>query len=211
MVVDDDPLVRSGLQLLLGGESDVRVTAEASTGQEAVVGHRREPVDVILMDLRMPGLDGIEATRILKSEPAPPAIIVLTTFDADDHVVRALSVGADGFLLKDTPPTDILAAIRNVLAGRPALSPSVTTALIRQVVDASRSANRPPDDGVGALTDRELDVARALAIGSSNAEIAGELYMSVATVKAHISHIFAKLGVGNRVQVAIRIHDAGLV
>lgn len=211
MIVDDDPLVRSGLRLLLGGDAGIDVVAEASNGRDAVDSLRANPVDVVLMDLRMPVMDGIEATALLKRSDIAPAVIVLTTFDADDYVVRALSVGADGFLLKDTPPADIVAAIGQVRAGQPVLSPTATAALIKQVVDGSddeRSA--PAIRAVGLLTGRERDVADCLARGASNAEIAAELFMSVATVKAHISRIFTKLGVTNRVQVAITMHDAGL-
>ena len=214
MLVDDDALVRSGLRLLLGGETAFEVVAEAADGRAALDRYAADPVDLILMDLRMPVLDGIAATAEFKRMADPPAVIVLTTFDADDYVVRALAVGADGFLLKDTAPAEIVAAIEAVLAGRPALSPSVTSALIKQVVDGRGG----PDDretravrAIAALTGREREVATCLARGASNAEIAAELYMSVATVKAHISHIFTKLGAGNRVQVAIVMHDAGLV
>lgn len=213
MLVDDDPLVRSGLRLLLGGESDLDIVAEAGDGAEALDRHRTDPVDLFLMDLRMPVMDGIAATAALKQAGEgehAPAVIVLTTFDADDYVVRALAVGADGFLLKDTPPDEIVAAVRNVLAGRPALSPSATTALIKQVVDGEHGRSTDALAAVETLTDRERDVATCLARGASNAEIAGELYLSVATVKAHISHIFTKLDVANRVQVAIVMHDAGL-
>ncbi|GEE03788.1 DNA-binding response regulator [Gordonia spumicola] len=209
MLVDDDPLVRSGLRLMLGGSFDV--VAEAGDGREALERYETDPVDLVLMDLRMPVLDGIAATGEFKGLPDPPAVIVLTTFDADDYVVRALAVGADGFLLKDTPPRDIVTAIDNVLSGQPALSPSVTAALIKQVVDG-RGDDRADraEKAVGDLTERERDVAVCLAKGASNAEIAAELFMSVPTVKAHISHIFAKLGASNRVQVAILMHDAGL-
>ncbi|AZG48691.1 response regulator [Gordonia insulae] len=212
MIVDDDPLVRSGLRLLLGGDPALDVVAEAGNGQQAIDRHAADPVDMLLMDLRMPVMDGITATARLKSIEDPPSVIVLTTFDADDHVVRALAVGADGFLLKDTAPEDIVAAIKNVLQGLPVLSPSVTAALIKQVVAGDGGAGRSTRarDELAALTDRERDVAICLARGASNAEIATELYMSVATVKAHISHIFTKLGTANRVQVAILIHDAGL-
>ncbi|MEE4021885.1 response regulator transcription factor [Gordonia sp. PKS22-38] len=211
MVVDDDPLVRSGLRLLLGGDPEFEVTAEAGNGREAIDRHAAEPVDMLLMDLRMPVMDGIAATGELKAADDPPAVIVLTTFDADEYVVRALAVGADGFLLKDTPPHDIVAAIKNVLRGEPALSPSVTATLIKQVVDGGAHPRSPEArDAVVTLTDRERDVAIGVAKGASNAEIAAELFMSVATVKAHISHIFAKLGTTNRVQVAIILHDAGL-
>ncbi|WAC56189.1 response regulator [Gordonia sp. SL306] len=212
MIVDDDPLVRSGLRLLLGGDPELDVAAEAANGQDAVDRHRAEPVDMVLMDLRMPVMDGIAATAALKAVERPPSVIVLTTFDADDYVVRALAVGADGFLLKDTAPQDIVAAIKNVLRGEPALSPSVTAALIKQVVHNGGVAGRssPGHASLGSLTEREREVAVCLAKGASNAEIAEELYMSVATVKAHISHIFGKLGTSNRVQVAIIMHDAGL-
>ncbi|WP_341268574.1 response regulator transcription factor [Gordonia malaquae] len=210
MLVDDDPLVRSGLRLMLGG-SAFEIVAEAGDGREALELHTADPVDLVLMDLRMPVLDGIGATSEFKKLLDPPAVIVLTTFDADDYVVRALAVGADGFLLKDTPPRDIVTAINNVLSGQPALSPSVTAALIKQVVDGrgDDKAGRA-EKAIGELTDRERDVAICLAKGASNAEIGAELYMSVPTVKAHISHIFAKLGASNRVQVAILLHDAGL-
>ncbi|GAB17822.1 putative two-component response regulator [Gordonia effusa NBRC 100432] len=211
MIVDDDPLVRSGLKLLLGGDAELDVVAEAGSGREALDSHASDPVDLLLMDLRMPVMDGIEATAMLKELPSPPAVIVLTTFDADDYVVRALAVGADGFLLKDTPPADIVAAIKNVLAGQPALSPTVTAALIKQVIDGHGDDRSALAQGaVESLTTRERDVAVCLAKGASNAEIGAELYMSVATVKAHISRIFTKLDVSNRVQVAILMHDAGL-
>lgn len=224
MIVDDDALVRSGLRLLLGGDPGLHVVAEAANGREALERHAADPVDLLLMDLRMPELDGIEATAALKALPNPPAIIVLTTFDADDYVVRALAVGADGFLLKDTAPADIIDAIGKVLGGEPALSPSITAALIKQVVDGRHGSADKARDGAGRsvgagrgagavddLTDREREVAVSLAKGASNAEIATHLYMSVATVKAHISRIFTKLDASNRVQVAIAMHDAGLV
>ncbi len=210
MIVDDDPLVRSGLRLLLGGDAGLDIVAEAGNGQEALDTHATAPVDLVLMDLRMPVLDGIAATGRFKALASPPAIIVLTTFDADDYVVRALAMGADGFLLKDTPPDDIVAAIHQVLDGRPALSPSVTAALIKQVVTSGGHRTSSAVERVDRLTARERDVAVELARGASNAEIAERLYMSLATVKAHISHIFTKLDATNRVQVAICMHDAGL-
>ena len=211
MIVDDDPLVRSGLRLLLGGDAGLDIVAEAGNGQEALDSHAAAPVDLVLMDLRMPVLDGIAATGRFKALASPPAIIVLTTFDADDYVVRALAMGADGFLLKDTPPDEIVAAIHQVLDGRPALSPSVTAALIKQVVTSGGHRTSSAVERVDRLTARERDVAVELARGASNAEIAERLYMSLATVKAHISHIFTKLDAGNRVQVAILMHDAGMV
>ncbi len=211
LLVDDDPLVRAGLRLLLGGTPGLEVTGEAANGTDALRTCRAERIDLVLMDLRMPVMDGIEATAALKALPEPPSVIVLTTFDADDYVVRALAVGADGFLLKDTPPADIVAAIEAVLGGQPALSPSITAALIKQVVDGREDDGAPAARAaVGELTVREREVAESLAQGASNAEIAAALYMSVPTVKAHISRIFTKLGVVNRVQVAILMHDAGL-
>lgn len=210
MLVDDDPLVRSGLRLLLGGDAELSIVAEAADGQEALERQSADPVDMVLMDLRMPRMDGIAATAALKQLADPPNVIVLTTFDADDYVVRALAVGADGFLLKDTPPDEIVHAIKSVLAGRPALSPSVTAALIKQVVDGGGVRSAQAAQRAESLTERERDVAVELARGASNAEIAERLYMSLATVKANISHIFTKLDATNRVQVAICMHDAGL-
>lgn len=210
MLVDDDPLVRSGLRLLLGGDAELSIVAEAADGQEALERQSADLVDMVLMDLRMPRMDGIAATAALKQLADPPNVIVLTTFDADDYVVRALAVGADGFLLKDTPPDEIVHAIKSVLAGRPALSPSVTAALIKQVVDGGGVRSAQAAQRAESLTERERDVAVELARGASNAEIAERLYMSLATVKAHISHIFTKLDATNRVQVAICMHDAGL-
>ena len=212
LLVDDDALVRSGLALILGGAADLEVVAQASDGVEALVRARETRPDVVLMDIRMPVMNGLEATERLMAAPDPPAVLVLTTFDADDHVVRALAAGASGFLLKDTPPEQIVEAVRRVAAGDPMLSPSVTRQLIQRVQDlgpgdrASEAQAR-----LAGLTDRETDVALALARGLSNAEIATELHLSVPTVKAHISRLFTKLDVTNRVQIAICVHDAGLV
>ncbi len=211
-IVDDDPLVRSALGLMLGGQPDLEVVGEATDGADAVPLTRSTDPDVVLMDIRMPRLNGLEATRQLHSRPDPPHVIVLTTFDADEHIVGALAAGADGFLLKDTPPAEIVAAIRKVADGEPMLSPSVTRTLIDRI-----RADRPDDREAEAkkrltsLTEREMDVALAVGRGLSNAEIAAELYLSVPTVKAHVSRLFDKLGVTNRVQIAICVHDAGLV
>jgi DNA-binding NarL/FixJ family response regulator len=168
------------------------------------------------MDIRMPRLDGLDATRELHTRNDAPRVIVLTTFDADEDVVRALGAGADGFLLKDTPPAEILAAIRRVADGEPMLSPSVTRTLItrlRSEQDDTEAIDRAADAEarLAALTERERDVALAVGRGLSNAEIAAELHLSVATVKAHVSRLFDKLQVTNRVQIAICVHDAGLV
>lgn len=210
LLTDDDPLVRAGLGLILGGAPGIEVVAEASDGREAVATVRERPVDLVLMDLRMPVMDGIEATRVITTEPSPPKVVVLTTFDADDHIVRALAAGAAGFLLKDTPPPRIVQAIQSVMAGEPILSPAVTANLIRQVTaDGADQRRTAAERLVATLTERELDVAHAVGQGRSNAEIAAELFMSLATVKAHISRIFAKLDASNRVQVAITMHDAG--
>lgn len=212
LLVDDDALVRAGLALMLGGSDRLEVVAEAAHGREAVDRVRDGGIDVVLMDLRMPVMDGIEATAAIAALPAAPRVLVLTTFDADDYVVRALAAGAHGFLLKDTPPAQIVEAIATVVAGEPALSPAITRRLIAQVTDgASDGREARAESLVASLTDRERDVALAIGRGASNAEIASELHLSLATVKAHISHLFTKLGAVNRVQVAITMHDAGLL
>ena len=212
VLVDDDPLVRSALTLMLGGQPDIEVVGEAGDGREGLAMIERLRPDVVLMDIRMPRVDGLAATRALHARSDPPRVIVLTTFDADEHVVEALAAGADGFLLKDTPPPQIIAAIRAVAAGDPMLSPSVTRTLIQRLRDDSDD-----DRGEAAirrlalLTEREHEVALAVGRGLSNAEIARELHLSVPTVKAHVSRLFDKLQVTNRVQIAICTHDAGLV
>ncbi|MBC7633121.1 response regulator transcription factor [Aeromicrobium sp.] len=212
LLADDDALVRAGLALMLGGSDAITVVGEAANGQQALDAVKAGGIDVVLMDIRMPVMDGIEATSLVRSLDGAPKVIVLTTFDADEYVVRALAAGATGFLLKDTPPSDIVAAVGKVAAGEPMLSPTITVQLIRQVTDAA------PDHRAGealarlsCLTEREKGVAVAIGRGSSNAEIATALHLSVATVKAHISHIFTKLDATNRVQVAITMHQAGLL
>ena len=212
VIVDDDALVRSALTLMLGGQPDLAVVGEAPDGRAGVDLIRAEQPDVVLMDIRMPVMDGLEATRVLHADPRPPRVIVLTTFDGDDYVVGAIAAGADGFLLKDTPPADIVDAIRKVAAGEAMLSPSATQTLVRRIRDESGGDPKKAEAGAraAALTPRERDVAIALARGASNAEIADELFLSVPTVKAHITRILDKLGATNRVQVAICIHDAGL-
>jgi DNA-binding NarL/FixJ family response regulator len=211
LVVDDDPLVRSALSLMLGGQPDVRVVGEAADGRSGIASARELRPDVVLMDIRMPGLDGLAATAELRATPKPPHVIVLTTFDADDYVLRALAAGADGFLLKDTPPPEILDAIRRVADGDPMLSPSVTRSLIKQVAAPDRARTSLAQERIEALTEREHEVALAVGRGLSNAEIAGELFLSVPTVKAHVSRLFEKLEVTNRVQIAIVVHDAELL
>jgi DNA-binding NarL/FixJ family response regulator len=210
VIADDDPMVRAGLRMILGGAPDVVVVGEARDGQEAVDVVVRERPDVVLMDVRMPRMDGLAATRRLRERAAPTRIIVLTTFDTDDVVLAALRQGAAGFLLKDTSPADLVAAVRRVALGEPMLSPSVTTRLIAAVaspVDDSRQ--RAARLLMARLTDRERAVAVAVGDGLSNAEIADRLHMGVATVKTHVGSVFAKLDVTNRVQVARYVHDAG--
>ena len=212
LVVDDDALVRSGLVMILGGAPDVELVGQAVNGRDGVEAARRHRPDVVLMDIRMPMMDGLEATEALGSWDDPPKVIVLTTFDADDYVARALGAGASGFLLKDTPPADIIDAIRRVADGDPMLSPSVTTKLIAQLTTGSAPDRARTAKGrLSRLTEREHEVAVAVGAGLSNAEIAARLYLSVPTVKAHIGHLFTKLEVTNRVQIAICVHDAGLV
>ncbi|HET7194739.1 MAG TPA: response regulator transcription factor [Nocardioides sp.] len=211
LVVDDDPLVRSALSLMLGGQADLEVIGEAGDGRQGVDLARSMRPDVILMDIRMPVLNGLDATRELHAGPEPPRIIILTTFDADEHVFGALEAGADGFLLKDTPPSEIVAAIRRVASGDPMLSPSVTRTLIQRVrTDGAGHRSEEAEGRLAMLTAREREVALAVARGLSNTEIGGELYLSVPTVKAHVSRLYDKLEVTNRVQIAILVHDAGL-
>jgi DNA-binding NarL/FixJ family response regulator len=209
LIVDDDPLVRSGLTLILGGAPDLEVVGEAGDGAAALDAVRVLSPDVVLMDLRMPRMDGLRATEQLTSLRDPPLVIVLTTFDVDDAVFRALSAGAAGFLLKDTAPPDLVEAVRRVAAGEPMLSPAVTRRLIDQVTGGRDTARRDRARSlVSSLTERERQVAGAVARGLANAEISHELHLSVPTVKAHVGRLFTKLGVDNRVQVALVMHDA---
>ena len=211
-IVDDDALVRMGLTTLLSSSRSIEVVAEAGDGSQAealVDAHRP---DVVLMDIRMASVDGLTATERLRARSDAPQVIVLTTFDADGYVLRALRAGASGFLLKDTPPLEIIQAVQRVAAGEAMLSPSVTRRLIDHVADAAVGNRR---DGavarLAALTEREREVAVALGRGRSNAELGADLFMSVATVKAYVSRILTKLDLNNRVQVALLVHDAGLV
>ncbi|GAA0225755.1 response regulator transcription factor [Cryptosporangium japonicum] len=210
LIVDDDPLVRAGLTMILSGTDDLRVVGEAADGAEVPAAVGAYSPDVVLMDIRMPSVDGLAATEALRRRPDPPEVIVLTTFDADEYVLRALRAGAGGFLLKDTPPAEIVRAIRTVAAGDPMLSPAVTRQLIAHVSEAGVDARKARAVALLAqLSPRELEVAEAVGQGASNAEIATSLFMSVATVKAHVSRILTRLELNNRVQLALLAHDAG--
>jgi DNA-binding NarL/FixJ family response regulator len=210
LVVDDDALVRAGLSMLLAGAEDIEIVGEATDGSEVARAVAERRPDVVLMDIRMPGLDGLAATELLRAHDDAPEVIVLTTFEADDYVLRTLRAGAGGFLLKDTPPAEIVRAVRAVAVGEPILSPTVTRRLIGHVTDSETGdRRRHAREQLDRLTEREREVAVAIGLGKSNAEIGRELYMSVATVKAHVSRVFEKLELNNRVQIALLAHDAG--
>jgi DNA-binding NarL/FixJ family response regulator len=209
LIVDDDALVRAGLTMMLDGAAGIAVVGQAADGDEVGRAVEVSAPDVVLMDLRMPRVDGIVATGWVRSRPRPPEVIVLTTFDADENVLRALRAGASGFLLKDSPPAEIAEAVRRVAAGDPILSPRITRRLMdRAALDGgTREGARAVLD---ELSPREREVVLAIAEGRTNAEIATGLAMSVATVKAHITHILTKLQLTNRTQIALLAHDAGL-
>jgi DNA-binding NarL/FixJ family response regulator len=210
LIVDDDALVRSALAMMLDGTHGIRVVGEAGDGAEVPAALDAHPVDVVLMDLRMPRVDGITATARVRARPDPPEVVVLTTFDADEGVLRALRAGASGFLLKDTPPADLVAAVLKVAAGDPILSPRITRRLMARAAEDSSARDRARR-ALAELSDREREVAAAVGRGRSNGEIAAELHMGVATVKAHVSHVLLKLGLDNRTQIALLAHDAELV
>jgi DNA-binding NarL/FixJ family response regulator len=211
LVVDDDALVRAGLSMLLAGVDDIQIVGEAADGSEVEHAVAEHQPDVVLMDIRMPGMDGLAATEIVRTHDDSPEVIVLTTFDADDHVLSALRAGASGFLLKDTSPADIVHAIRAVAAGEPILSPTITRRLIEHATESvgGERRRRHAREQLDLLTEREREVAVAIGHGKSNAEIGRELYMSIATVKAHVSRLLEKLEFNNRVQIALLAHDAG--
>jgi DNA-binding NarL/FixJ family response regulator len=208
LLADDQELVRDGFATILGLQDDLEVVGSVADGAAAVSAARSLAPDVVLMDVRMPGLDGIQATRrIISSLPSPPRVLVLTTFDLDEYVFAALQAGASGFLLKDTPRAGLLAAVRAVAAGEVLLAPTVTRRLVE------RFARRTPADGGAwsSLSPRERDVAVLMARGRSNAEIAAELAVSETTVKSHVAHVLTKTGLRDRVQVVVRAYETGLV
>lgn len=209
LIADDQAMVRSGLRMILEYESDIEVVGEAQNGEEAVAAARRAVPDVTLMDVRMPVMDGIEATRRITSETPGTKVIVLTTFDIDDYVYGSLRAGASGFLLKDAAADELIAAIRVVAGGDALLAPSVT----RRVIERFASTPEPSTAirGLDDLTDREAEVLRLVARGLSNAEIAGDLFVSEATVKTHVSHILTKLGLRDRVQAVVAAYESGMV
>jgi DNA-binding NarL/FixJ family response regulator len=208
LIVDDDALVRAGLTMMLDGADGIAVVGEAADGDEVGRAIDTCAPDVVLMDLRMPRVDGIVATAWARARPRPPEVIVVTTFDADDNVLRALRAGASGFLLKDSPPAEIAQAVRRVAAGDPILSPRITRRLMDRAA-ADGTARHGAEAALDSLSPREREVAIAIAQGKTNAEIGAELAMSVPTVKAHITHILTKLGLTNRTQIALLAHDAG--
>jgi DNA-binding NarL/FixJ family response regulator len=210
VLVDDEQLVRSGLRMILESAGDIEIVGEAADGGGAVEQVRRHRPDAVLMDIRMPAMDGLTATREITALPDPPRIIMLTTFELDEYVHAALEHGAVGFLLKDTPPRDLIQAIHTVAEGNAMLAPTVTRRLIAEFAARSSAQAVAARKRLEALTEREREVVVAVAQGLSNAEIGKRLFMSEATVKAHVSRVLAKLGMANRVQAAILVHDAGL-
>jgi DNA-binding NarL/FixJ family response regulator len=209
LIVDDDALVRAGLTMMLDGAHGITVVGEAADGTEVAAATDRHFPDVVLMDIRMPRMDGIAATQRLQTRKRPPGVIVLTTFDSDENVLRALRAGASGFLLKDTPPDRIVDAVRKVAAGEPFLSPTVMRRLMQRAATETRDQEQARA-AIGQLSPRERDVLVAVGQGRTNAEIAAELFMTVATVKAHVTHILTKLDLTNRTQIALLAHDAGM-
>ena len=207
LVVDDQSMVRAGFRMLLAGEEDIEVVAEASNGVEAVEKAARFDPTVVLMDIRMPELDGLEATRRILAADRDARILILTTFDLDDYVYEALRVGASGFVLKDDSPEQLIAAIRTVAGGDALLSPTITKRVIQKFARMPRPA--PPEE-IDELSERERDVFRLMARGMSNAEIGQDLYISETTVKTHVTHILQKLQLRDRVQAVVLAYETGL-
>lgn len=209
LIVDDDALVRSGLTMMLGGADSVEVVGEAQDGSEVLGAIDRHRPDVLMLDLRMPKVDGLGALALLRGQPQPPAVIVLTTFDTDEHVLQALRQGAAGFLVKDTPPAEIVRAIELVASGESMLSPTVTRRLIDHLAaDGRGDERRRAAEQLRGLSPRDVQIADAIAQGKANAVIAAELHLSVATIKSHVSAMLAALQLENRVQLALMVQDA---
>jgi DNA-binding NarL/FixJ family response regulator len=210
VLADDQPLVRGGFRMILEAEEDMQVTGEAGDGEEAVIVTQRVQPDVVLMDVQMPTLDGLEATRRITKDPRiRSSVLMLTTFERDDYIFEALRAGASGFLLKNAAPEELIQAVRIVAAGEALLAPSITRRVIEDY--AARSAPPRHNAGLDDLTERELEVLRLLATGKSNAELAAQLYLGEGTVKTHISHVLGKLGLRDRVQAVVFAYETGLV
>jgi DNA-binding NarL/FixJ family response regulator len=209
LIADDQALMRGGFRMILDAQDDIEVVGEAIDGRDAVERYRRLEPDVVVMDVRMPAMDGIEATRRLTATDPPARVLILTTFDLDEYVYRALRAGASGFLLKDRPPEELVAAVRVVAAGEALIAPSVTRRLIEEF---ARRPERPASaEGLSELTEREREVLVLMARGRSNAEIATDLYVAETTVKTHVGHVLAKLRLRDRAQAVVVAYECGLV
>ena len=211
LLADDQVLVRTGLRTILEDAGGFDVVGEAGDGGEAVARCAEVHPDVVLMDIRMPKLDGIEATRRIRAQPQPPRVVVLTTFDLDEYVYAGLRAGASGFLLKDTLAADLASAIRAVVAGDAVVAPSATRRLIERFLDSGQLPDEHAGQRLAVLTEREREVLALVARGLSNAEIAGQLYLSEGTVKTHVSHLLGKLGLRDRVQAVVLAYETGLI
>ena len=208
LIADDQALMRTGFRMILDAQDDIEVVGEAIDGADAIRRFEKLAPDVVVMDVRMPTMDGIEATRRLAALDRPARVLILTTFDLDDYVYEALRAGASGFLLKDAPGADLVHAVRVVASGDALLAPSVTRRLVEEF---ARRPRRPASSSLRQLTARETDVLRLLARGRSNAEIADELFLAEQTVKSHVSRLFAKLGLRDRAQAVVVAYESGLV
>ena len=208
LLVDDQALVRAGFRMILDAQPDIEVVGEAADGNEAARLAQHASPDVVLMDIRMPGLDGIAATRLITGAPRSAKVVILTTYDLDEYVFDALSAGASGFLLKDVLPEDLIRGVRTVAAGDALLAPSVTR---RLVAEFTRNRRRVPESSLGQLTDRERDVLVEIARGCSNSEIAERLFLSENTIKTHVTHLLDKLVLRDRVQAVVYAYENGVV
>jgi DNA-binding NarL/FixJ family response regulator len=211
LLVDDQPLLRTGFRMVLSAEPDLTVVGEAADGEEAIEQTRKLSPTVVLMDIRMPRLDGVGATKAIVASGSPSRVLVLTTFDLDEYVLGALRAGASGFLSKDVPAEDLITAIRTVAAGDAVVSPRILRRLLRSVAERLPDPDPSRATVLGALTDREREVLRLVARGRSNGEIATELVVSETTVKTHVGHVLTKLGLRDRVQAVVLAYETGLV